>query len=118
MDGLLVAVEIGDKRFNSAVVAHRYRLRRDAAAVRKHDGEARVQEREFAQAVFQLRGVEGDAAERPRRWPEGDLRARPAARIAGDGQRRDGFAVGETHVVLLAVAPDCEIEPFRQRVDD
>ena len=34
-----------------------------------------------------------------------------------DRERRDGVAVAEFHEVLLAVAPDRELEPGRQRVD-
>ncbi len=33
-------------------------------------------------------------------------------------ERRDRVAVGELHEVLFAVAPDRELEPGRQRVDD
>ena len=39
-------------------------------------------------------------------------------RIADDLQRRDGLAVFETDVVLLAVAEDLQLEPVRERVDD
>ena len=34
------------------------------------------------------------------------------------GERRDRVAVGELHEVFLAVAPDRELEPGRERVDD
>ena len=38
--------------------------------------------------------------------------------VADDRERRDRVAVAELHEVLLAVAPDRELEPGRQRVDD
>ena len=44
---------------------------------------------------------------------EGDARALLAlGRRADDLQRRFGIAVAEAHEMLLAVAPDGEVEPF------
>src|SRR5439155_18092693 len=52
--------------------------------------------------------------------PEGDAGAgAPPRRLAGDGQLALGpAAVGEDHVVVLAVEVDVELEPLRQGVDD
>src|SRR5260370_40990622 len=46
------------------------------------------------------------------------LGAALALRGAGDRQRLDRLAVAELHEVFLAVAPDGELEPARQRIDD
>ena len=46
-----------------------------------------------------------------------DFGAAPVAR-AHDRERRHGDAAAEFHLVELAVAPDLELQPGRQRVDD
>ena len=80
--------------------------------------DAGIQERELAQAVLQRREIELDHGEGLGRRQEGHLGAALAVGIADDRERRDRVAVGELHVVFLAVAPDRELQPARQRVDD
>jgi hypothetical protein len=50
---------------------------------------------------------------------EGDARALLAGRRgAGDFERGDQIAMFEAHPMFLALAPDRELEPLGQRVDD
>ncbi len=51
------------------------------------------------------------------RRQERHLGAALVARGADDGERRDRLAVAKFHEVLLAVAPDGQLEPARQRID-
>ena len=52
------------------------------------------------------------------RRQERDLGAALVVGGADDRERRDGLAVAELHEVFLAVAPDGELEPGRERIDD
>ena len=52
------------------------------------------------------------------RRQERDLGAALVVGGADHRERRDGFAVAELHEVFLAVAPDGELEPGRERIDD
>src|SRR5207253_5964830 len=74
---------------------------------------------EFAQAVLERLVVELDhALEGLARGQERDLGAAPALGRAGDRERRDRVAVAELHEMLLAVAPDAQAKPARERVHD
>ena len=68
--------------------------------------------------MLQRREIELGHREGFRRGQEGHLGAALASGVADDLERRDRFAMAELHEVLLAVAPDRELEPARQRVDD
>jgi hypothetical protein len=114
----LVAVEIAHERLDAALVAHFLALLDRVALVAQHDVNARIEERELAQPVLQrgeveLRHAEGLAAGQKRH-----LRADLVVGCADDRERSDRLAVAELHGVFLAVAPDGELEPSRQRVDD
>src|SRR5437773_11869853 len=85
--------------------------------VGQHEPHARVEEGELAEAVLQALEIEFDVLERLASGHEGDAGAAPVA-LADDLQGRFGIAVAEAHEMLLAVAPDGEVEPFGQRVDD
>ena len=78
---------------------------------------AGIEEGEFAQPMLQRREVELGHGEGLRRRQEGHLGAALAVGGADDRERRDRVAVAEFHEVLLAVAPDRELEPGRQRID-
>ena len=86
------------------------------ALIAQHDGHAGVQEREFAQPAFQQRVVEFGLGEGARAGLERHLGAAAAIGGADDFQRSVRLAVLEADAVLLAVAPDADLHPFRQRV--
>ncbi|GAA3255635.1 hypothetical protein GCM10020258_14210 [Sphingomonas yabuuchiae] len=78
---------------------------------------ARVEERQLAIAMLELREVELGDLERRGRRQEGHASALlPRLGLADDLERRDGVAMGEAHVMLLAVAPDGQVQEFGQRV--
>ena len=79
---------------------------------------ARVEEGEFAVAMLELRKVEFGDLEGRGAGEEGDARPLLAVGRADNLERRLGIAVAEAHIMLFAVAPDVEIEPFGERVDD
>ncbi len=114
----LVAVEIFHEGLDAALVAQLLALLDRMAHVGKHDGDAGIEERELAQPVLERGEIEFHHGEGFRRGQEADLGAAPVLHLADDGQRSDRFAVGELHEVLLAVAPDGELEPAGKRIDD
>ena len=85
------------------------------ARIGEDQANARVEEGELAVAVLELLEVELDDLERVGAGQEGDPGALLAlGRRADDLQRRFGIAVAEAHEMLLAVAPDGEVEPFAE----
>ena len=115
----LGAVEIADEGADAALIV---KLMLDpllVARIGKYDSNARIEERELAVAVLEIFEVELDDLEGRRAGQEGDLGSLLAdRRRADDLERCLGIAVAEAHEMLFAVAPDGEVEPFRQRVDD
>ncbi len=125
---LLVAVEIFDEGGNAAFVEQIVLGDLLVALVAQQNVDPRIEESEFAIAVFQLVEIEfDDVLEGLGRGQEGHAGALLEAvlvadavdrrSIAGDLERLDRIAVLEAHPVLLAVAPDREFEPFAQRID-
>ncbi len=89
------------------------------SSVGQHQPDARVEEGELAVAMLELLEIEIDDLEGVGAGEEGDAGALLAFGCrANDLQRRLGLAVAEAHEMLLAVAPDGEVEPFAKRVDD
>ncbi len=94
------------------------------ARVGQDDANAGVEERQLPKAMLKEIEIEFDDLEGLGAGQEGDAGAllRDSERIWGrradDLQRRDRIAISEAHIMLLAVAPNGEIEPFRKRVDD
>ena len=80
------------------------------------DEDAAVQERELAQALRERVEAVFGGLENLRVGLERDLRA-AALRRAGDLEVGDRSAALVALLVDLAVAPDLEVEPLRQRVD-
>ena len=113
----LVAVEIFDEGLDAALVAHLLALLDGVAHVGQHDGDAGIEEGEFAQPVLQRGEIELRHGEGLRRRQERHLGAALVARGADDGERGDRLAVAKFHEMLLAVAPDGQLEPARQRID-
>ena len=64
----LAAIEPLDERDQAAVVAQHRFLRRRVALVAQHDGQAGVQERQFAQPALQQREIEFGPGEGGRGW--------------------------------------------------
>ena len=114
----LVAVEIFDERLDAALVAQLFALLDGVAVVGEHDPHTGIEEGELAQPVFQRREVELRHGEGGRRRQERHLGAALVVGGADHGERGDRLAVAELHGMLLAVAPDGELQPGRQRVDD
>ena len=114
----LRAVEIAHERLDPAVVVQRRFLALDAARIDELDRHARIEKRELAQAMLQRREVELGLGEGRVDGRNVTSVPRLPVRVADDLQRRLGIAVAEAHVMLFAVAPDAQVEPFRQRVHD
>ena len=87
------------------------------AHVGQHDVDAGIQERELAQAMLERGEIIFDVGEGFGRGEERHLGAALALGVADDLERRDRIAMGEFDVVLLAVAPDPQLQLARQRVD-
>ncbi len=113
----LVAVEIFDERLDAALVAQLLALLDRVAHVGEDDGNAGIEECEFAQPVLQRREVELRHREGLLRRQERHLGAAAVISGADGGERSDRLAVAEFHFVLLAVAPDRQLERARKRVD-
>ena len=113
----LVAVEIPDEGLDAALVEQFLALLDGVAHVGQHDRDAGIQERQFAQPVLQRGEVELGHREGLLRRQKCHLGAALIERAAHHGERRDRFAVAEFHEMLVAVAPNSELEPFRERVD-
>ncbi len=115
---VLGAIEVAHESAQAPLVTHLLELRLDAAIVRQQDAHARIQERKLAQAMLERRIVELDHGEGLAARHEGDARAGLGGRVADRLERRLRHPVGEAHEMLLAVAPDGEIELGGERIDD
>ena len=113
----LVAIQIFDEFLDAAFVAQRLALLDRVTHVGQHDGDAGIEEGEFAQPVLQRGEVELRHGESVLRGQEGHLGAALVARRTNHGERRHRVAVVKFHEIFLAVAPDAKLEPARQRVD-
>ncbi|OQA29645.1 MAG: hypothetical protein BWY59_00164 [Verrucomicrobia bacterium ADurb.Bin345] len=114
---VLGAVEIAHESLDAALVVELVLLRLDAAQIGQDQPHAGIEESQLAQAVLQRRVVEHRLGEDRRRRQEGDLCAALAVGVVDHLQRRLGIAHAEAHEVLLAVAPDLEVEMLGERVD-
>ena len=115
VDDRLVLVQVLDERHDAAVVLELVALA--VALVVDGDEDAAVQERQLAQPLRQRVEAVFDGLEDLRIGPERDLRAAPLRR-AGDFQVGERGAALVALLVDLPVAPDLEVEPLGQRVDD
>src|SRR5262245_12012894 len=112
----LVAVDIFDEGLDPALVTQLLALLDRVAQVGKHDQHARIEEGQLAQPVLQRREIEVGHGEGLRARQEAHLGAALAVCRAHHLERGERLAVAELHEVLLAVAPDRELEPGRERV--
>ena len=127
MQCLLRAVEILHKGFEPAVVMERHGFRLGPAQIGQHQGDAAVQEGEFAQPVLQGREVELGLRERLRARQKRDLGAghdlaRDPGGSVGAGPTSASGASGTPSWKRMnhsePRAEDPQIEARRQRVDD
>src|SRR5580700_11076196 len=116
--GRLVAVEIFDEGFNAALVAQNLALLDRVAHVGEHDGDAGIEEGEFAQPVFQRGEIELRHGEGFLRRQKSHFGSTAVKGRADDSERSYGFAVAELHGMFVAVAPDRQLERTGQRIDD
>src|SRR5262249_44333219 len=107
-----------DEGLDAALEAHLLALLDGVPLVGEHDQHTRVEEGKLAQAMLQRREVELGHGEGPRTRQEGDLRAPLVAGGAKDRERRQRLSVAELDEMLLAVAPDGQLEPGRERIHD
>ena len=112
----LVAVEIFDEGGDAALIIELDGLHVFMPGITQEQPHARIQERQFAIAMFELVEIKFGDLERRGRGEKGNLRAL-FGRGADNLQRGDRIAKGKTHVMFLPVAPDGEVEPFAQRID-
>ena len=111
-------VEILDEGGEAALVAELLARGLGVPLVAQHDPEAGVQEGELAHAALEDREIEVNPREGAARRLEGHLGAARLLGRADHAERIDRVAVGEADLVLLAVPPDPDQHPFRQRVHD
>ena len=114
-----VAVEMLHEGGHAAIILQHFFKRLGLALVAQHDAHAGIQEGQLAQAVMQAGPVEHDLGEGRLAGQEAHRRALAAIRVAGDAQILAvlRLAQPEAHEVLLAVAPDGQVQPVGQGVD-
>src|SRR5215216_2910104 len=112
-----LAVQVLHEVDDAAVVLERRLEALGAALVAEADLEAPGEEGHLAEALLERRAVVVDRLEDLEVGQEGDARAAPI-RLGALRERagRDAALVGL--LVLVAVAPDGEVEPLGERVDD
>src|SRR5215218_2776692 len=89
------------------------------AGIGEDQPDARVEEGQFAVAMLKLLEVELDDLEGLGTRQEGDASTLLAVgRLARQLERGFSIAVAEAHEMLLAIAPDGQVEPFAERIDD
>ena len=116
--GMARAIKIGDKLLDAALILHDLLARLDPAFVAQNDAHARIEERKFAQAVLQRGVVVFDGSEDILGRLERDARARALTGIADRLQRRERDTILKAHEMFLAVAPNGQVQPRRQRIHD
>ena len=121
--GHLVAIEIGNECANAALVIEVVFLDLLVAPVAQQNADARIEEGQLAIAVFQLLEIElQHILEGFGAGHEGDAGALFNAALAvrrgitHHAQRFHRIAMGKFHPVFLAIAPDGQLQPFRQGV--
>ena len=112
------AVEILDELLHAALEVEGCLSGGLRPLVAQHDADAGVEEGEFAQPLLQ--GLEGvvEIREGLGRGEEAHLGSVEILGLADNLERLDGLAALEAGAVQLAVAPDAQLEPVRERVDD
>ena len=116
VDDRLVLIQVADKRVDPAFVQEFVALPAVALVVNR-DRHAAVEEGELAQPLCERVEAQLHGFEDLRVGPERDFRAALLGR-ARDLEAARRVAALVRLLVDLAVAPDLEIEGFRQRVDD
>ena len=114
---LLVAVEVFDEFLDASVITHLLALLDRMAQIRQHDIDAGIQEGELTQAMLKRCEIVFDVGEGLLGGQERHLGAAFAIGVADDFQRRHRVAMGEFDEMLLAVAPDPQLQLAGQCVD-
>ena len=123
---ILVAIQIFDEGGDPALIEQLDLLLLLMPGIHQEQAHAAVEEGQLAIAMLQLvEIIVGLVLERAAvarrllgRRQESDARALlPFWRIADHLQRRGRVAIGEAHIMFLAVPPDIEVQPFGQGVD-
>jgi hypothetical protein len=112
----LGAVEVLHELAHSALVLHLDAQRLGVAQVLQHDLDAGIQERELPQAVLERLEAVVEVGEGRGGGEEAHFRALLAGGFAHDAQMFHRVAALEAGIMLLAVAPDPEVEPVAERV--
>src|SRR5688572_106887 len=99
----LGAVKVADEGGDAAVIAQLDLLGLDAAAIRKDDGDAAVEESELAQTVLERREVKLGLGESLGRWKKGHLGTTAPFGGSERSQRCIGIAMGKGHGIFTAV---------------
>ena len=109
---LLCLIEVGDIGRETALVEQIGFDRLFRALVGQDDAHPGIEERQLAQARFEGVVAEIGLGEGVFRRPEANTGAALIrCSLTGHRQRVEGLAVGEGHLVLLAVAPDGHFQP-------
>ena len=116
MEGVLIGVQMGDELLQTAEIVVDLFARHIRPHVAQGDADAGVQEGEFAEAVLQDVPFVFRDGEDFRIRLEFDGRS-CFGRLADLLQRAGRVAAGEFHLMFIAVAVDCEDEPFGEGVD-
>ena len=118
MDGGLVAVDVGDKLPDAALIAHGLGLDLLPPPVGDGDGQARVQKRLLPHpGVERLVIILRRLGEHLRVWLEDDFRA-GLVRLAHHLHGLGDVAAGKLHLVDVPVFIDPDLQPFAQGVHD
>src|SRR5215208_4610391 len=116
--GRFVAVEISHESLDTTFVAQLLAFLDRMTPIGQHDSDAGIEEGELSQPMLQGGEVEFDHGESVRGGKERHLSAALAQGLAHNFEWSDCLTLKELHEMFLAVAPDRELEPRRERVHD
>src|SRR5579875_2871095 len=114
----LAAIEPFHKPNETTLVAEYLLARRGMALIAQGYRKAGVEKSQFSQAPFQNCKIEFGARKRCRAGFEGNLGSGRFIRIADDAKGGFRFTVAKANEMLVPVAPNAHLHPFRKRVHD
>ena len=114
---LLRAIEIGGELGDATGIVQTHLPCLGRALVGEVDSNIGIEKRQLAEAMLERLEIELGFGEGRGRGQEGDLGAVALARrLSHLGQRRHRVAEPKAHIVLLALAPDAQVQPLGERV--